>query len=48
MRIFYSLLLVGVTAVWGWTFVAVALSLLGMVLLAGSGPDGAHVGDLLT
>ncbi len=28
--------------------VAVALSLLGMVLLAGSGPDGAHVGDLLT
>ena len=28
--------------------VAVALSLLGMGLLAGSGPDGAHVGDLLT
>jgi len=28
--------------------VAVALSLLGMVLLAGSGPAGAQVGDLLT
>ncbi len=28
--------------------VAVALSLLGMVLPAGSGPAGAHVGDLLT
>jgi drug/metabolite transporter (DMT)-like permease len=28
--------------------VAVALSLLGMVLLAGGGPDGANLGDLLT
>ncbi len=28
--------------------VAVAMSLLGMVLPAGSGPAGAHVGDLLT
>jgi drug/metabolite transporter (DMT)-like permease len=28
--------------------VAVALSLLGMVLLAGGGPDGTNVGDLLT
>jgi drug/metabolite transporter (DMT)-like permease len=28
--------------------VAVVLSLLGMILLAGSGPDGANLGDLLT
>jgi drug/metabolite transporter (DMT)-like permease len=40
-------LIFGVRFSW-WVLVAVVLSLFGMILLVGGGPDGANLGDLLT
>ena len=40
-------LIFGVRSSW-WVLVAVVLSLFGMILLGGGGPDGANLGDLLT